>query len=201
MMTLPHYTKVKDRYCIAYFGNSKEYLVQLRLLRPLMEAKFPGTQIYLAAKADNMYLLEGLERTIDKETLRDKNRDFGYIRELNCDMSSHPIHNFLKENSISESVCDKTSKIPGPCGIFPEAYLPTRPLSDNEILQLRSFVARQGYQPKIGGKIEDLTWVIGPENEHVFGAASLGIRTTLIENGLGTDLFKQMFPKAETKKL
>ena len=80
MIPLPEYVKIKDNYCIAYFGFSKEYLVQLRLLRPCMEAAFPGIQIYLCSRDDLTYLFKDEPRTLNKSTLMDNKKQFAYIR-------------------------------------------------------------------------------------------------------------------------
>lgn len=188
MISFLHYSKIKDKYCIAYFGNANEYLVQLKLLRPILEQKFSGTKIYLACKPESMYLLEGEERILDKDTLSLKYRSFAHVRELTCNMKTHPIENFLKESEIKNYViCEKSECNSEKTVIFPKGCLPTKSINPAE------------YNAQIEGNFMDAGHVIGVENEQLFLAASMGIKTTLINTGKGVNLFSKMFPNALIK--
>jgi len=198
MFTLPHYAKIKDNYCVAYYGNSKEYLTQLKLLRPIMEKQLPGIKVFIACRNDSIYLLKNEERILSKEELQTKKTDFAYIRELTCDMESHPIENFMKESNlpcgpIHTPVVDPIRH----CVLLTNGILPTKTLSASQIQKAIQYIQNKGFNPEINGSIETAGWVVGVENEHLFNAAANGKRTTLIPTGLGTELFKSMFPNGE----
>ncbi len=40
MISFIEYAKISDNYCICYFGYADEYLVQLRMLQPILEREF-----------------------------------------------------------------------------------------------------------------------------------------------------------------
>lgn len=195
---MPHYAKIKDRYCIAYFGSCNEYIVQLRLLRPIMERTFPGVQVYLACKDELLNtLLKNEERTLGREDLRTRRKDFAYVRELVCDGQSHPVEEFMRESGMP------LGPVPnkgwprdgfGNCVIYPQAFFPSKSLTDEQIRKIMDMARKQEYEPRVNGPIEDAEWVIGPENEQVFEAAAQGYKTTLVATGIGENLFKSMFP-------
>ncbi len=56
---------------------------------------------------------------------------------------------------------------------------------------------KAGYETEINGNLETAGWVIGVENRFIWEAAALGIKTTLIETGIGTNLYRKMFPQNE----
>lgn len=202
MFTLPHYAKIKDNYCISYFGNSKEYLVQLKLLRPIVETQLPGIKVFIACKNDSMYLLKNEERILNREELQERKTDFAYIREINCDMQTHPIEELMKESNlpcgpIETPVVEPTKR----CVLLTNAIFPTKTLTAKQIQEAISLITKNRFDVDINGSIESAGWVVGVENENLFLAAAMGIKTTLIPTGLGTNLFKSMFTKGEILNL
>lgn len=195
---LPYYAKIKDNYCVAYFGNSKEYLLQLKLLRPIMEAQLPGIKVYIACKSEAIYLLSGEERILTREDLQSKKNEFAYVRELSCDMQSHPIEEFMKESNLACGPIKITTPIIATtCVLLTNAILPTKTLSGKQIQAAIDYIKQKGCEPQINGSIENADWVVGVENEDLFQAAAMGKKVTLIPTGLGENLFHAMFPKAE----
>ena len=202
-MKFTHYSKVKDKYCIAYGGHCSEYLVQLRLLRPLLEKEFPGVDIYLSGRDDFLHLLHGEKYVIPYSKVKDRKREFGYLREL-VTGKGHPVLQFLQESGINDPVSVPTSPNHNKlCVLTTTAIPPTKPISEGQIAQLRSDAIYSGYQVLVDPEpsvLESAGWVIGVENPILFEAAGLGIRTTLVTTGIGEKLYKLMFPKGEIMK-
>lgn len=194
---LPEYAKIKDNYCIAYFGNNKEHLVQLKLLRPFMEKTFPGVKVYLACRDDCMYLLSEEDRILSKTELKDNKHLFGYVRELLCDMQSHPVESFMLESDIPcGPICEK-SNCYGDCVLLTNGVIPVKPLNGEQIKKAINYIRKNGYEPQINGDINRAGWVVGVESEQLYLAAALGKRVSLIPTGFGEKLFKKMFPQNE----
>lgn len=188
---LPTYAKIKDKYCITYFGNCNEYLVQLRLLRPVMEATFPGIQVYIAHKQSASHIFQNSERTLTREQLENNKHEFAYIRELVCDMEKHPIESFMLESDIP---LEPVSPIPTDgqrTFILTRGTLPTKSLTQKQI----ETVQRLAPGAEINGHIDGAGWVIGVEHEDLFEAAAKGIKTTLIKTGIGENIYKRLFPE------
>lgn len=163
-----------------------------------MEKQLPGIKVFIACKNDSMYLLRDEERILSGDDLRAKKADFAYIRELICDMESHPIENLMKESNLpcgplEVPVIDLTRH----CVLLTNGIFPTKTLSGDQIQKAIQHIQKNGYEPEINGSIESAGWVVGVENEQLFQAAAAGKKTTLIPTGLGTRLFKEMFPKGE----
>ncbi len=202
-MKYDHYAKICNRYCIAYGGHCPEYLVQLRLLMPSLEKEFPDVKIHLAARDDFLHLFKGHKRVIPYSQIRERKREFGYVREL-VTGNRHPVWLLLKESDIKPSI-----EIPNItngnrlCVITTKAAQPTKPMNERQISQYTAEATYSGYQVWVDpskGALESAGWVIGVENEILFEAAGMGIKTSLVPNGIGTQLYQLMFPKGEVLK-
>jgi len=194
MIPLPEYAKIKDKYCIAYFGNCDEYLVQLKFLRPIMEKTYPGIQVYLACKPSALEWLEGEENVV---TGTINHREFGYFRELRCDMRSHPVEAFMKESNIH---CGPVRAIPiaSPTKrgvIIQNGMLPTRSMSMDQILACRKFLFSKSCTIEMDGDIENADIVVGVESPKLFQAGANGTQVALVPTGFGENLFKSMYPR------
>jgi hypothetical protein len=198
---LPEYVKVKDKYCIAYFGHCDDYLVQLKLLRPIMEKSFPGIHVYIACKTSAMEHMEGEDNVVNIANPK----DYGYFRELRCDMASHPVEAFMKESGL-------------PCGpvrikpfatnskkrgvIVQNGMLPTRSLSMEQIIAARKFLFTKGcYNIEMDGNINEADVVLGVESAKLFQAGANGAQVFLVPTGFGENIFKCMYPKGTIIKL
>ena len=86
-----HYSEIKNRYCIAYFGPMAEYIIQLNALRPIIEKQFPRLELYLAIRNELLYLIEDRRKTILKSEIPNFKDKIAYIREIKSDFYTHPI--------------------------------------------------------------------------------------------------------------
>lgn len=201
MIPLPEYAKIKDNYCIAYYGNCKDFLIQLKVLRPFMESKFPGVKVFISCKDEFTYLFSNEPRIITKTELKDNRKQFGYIRELVCDMKSHPIEDFMNESEIP---CGPVEVVNKPdsnkCVILTNGVLPTKTLTAEQIKKAIKYAENKGFIPEINTSIDGAKYVIGVENEQLYEAAVKGSQVCLISTGLGENLFKKMFPDNEITK-
>jgi hypothetical protein len=201
MIALPDYAKVKDNYCIAYFGHSKEYIVQLRLLRPIMETSFPGIKVYLSCKDQYMYLLKNEERIVSETDLLKNKKQYAYIREITCDMTKHPIEQFMLESDMPcGPIRDQDTHfdmLNGSCTLLTSCNPPTRSLNGFYIQKAIQFIRQKGCEPVLNKSIDAFDWIIGVENDALYEAAAMGKRVTLISTGLGENLFRSMFPRAQ----
>ena len=203
MIHLPEYAKIKDNYCVAYLGHSKEYVVQLRLARPFVERELPGTQVFICCRDEYMYLLNGEERILAKSELQSKRSGFAYVRELLCDMRSNPVEQLLSESDIPYGEvanpryepCD--AKV---CRVFHFGQAPVRSLDGGELQRLINYAERRfpgRVSVETGGRISEGEWVLGVECDSVWEAASKGMPATLVSTGFGENMFRKMFPKCE----
>jgi hypothetical protein len=94
-MSIPFemYCKIKNKYCLAYFGRDETTLRKLIEIRPLIELKFPELQIFISC-TDTLYgLLENKENIIAESYLRPF--DYGHIRILQ--LTDKPLETLIKE--------------------------------------------------------------------------------------------------------
>ena len=197
MISLTEYAKIKNKYCIAYFGHSKEYIIQLRLLRPLMEKKFPDIEIYLSSKDDMTYLFRNEPRTLSKTDLLENKKQFAYINEISYNGKNHPIEKFMEDSEIKiEPIVSEVSNF-GNAVLFSQGSYPNKKLCYNKIKSIINYVESRNCKVDINQPFENYSWVIGIENEQVYEAAALGKKITLIPTGIGENLFKMMFPCTE----
>lgn len=212
-----YYAKIRNNYCISYYGLIPEYVVMLRLLRPYMNKLYPELRIFISCRDEIMYLLEEEPDIIGYSEIHDRKNDFAYIREINTSINPpHTIeslvHDSLPGFKPTLTIVDATSRR---CLICPDGALPTRSYSDSN--KLREFAESRGYKTTIVGSdihpgtakvdvrpgneklkfLNDTDWVLGVENEFLFEAVRRGIKTTLIQTGFGGNLYKLLNPKAE----
>lgn len=193
------YSKIKDKYCITYLGSCDEYLIQLKLLRPLLEAKYPGLEIYICSKNNSYDLIADEPKTLKYSDLKEHQNQFAYVRNISYEEYAHPIESLLTEcGLVRYSITNCNKDLTNLCGIYSQGIYPTKSLNTDQIKKLCRYISDRGFVPVVDKP--DLTgigWAIGVENQFMFLAGAKGLKTTLISTGLGTNLFKTMFPSAE----
>jgi hypothetical protein len=103
-MYLTNYVKIKDNYCLCYFGNNKEHVMWLKYVRPMLEKTHPDINIYLATNERLFSLLEGENRVLRRQDLTRKEKlNFAHIRELKQDVNSdvNVVEEFIKECGLN----------------------------------------------------------------------------------------------------
>jgi hypothetical protein len=202
MIPLPEYAKIKDKYCIAYNGYSKEYIVQLRLLRPIMEKTFPGIMVYLSCRDEHMYLLKNEERIISRNSLKENKNNFAYIREIYCNLIQHPIESFMNESDIKINTnLNKIVGIPSSCVLLTTCVPPVKPLTSTQINKIIDYLSKKGLKPAINQPIDEFDLVVGVECDQLYEAGAKNKDLILIPTGFGENLFKSMFPWAQIIKI
>lgn len=217
----PEYVKIKDNYCCCYLGNTAEYVVQLKLLRPYIEKQLPGVRLYLSCRNSFFYLLEDEPRCLPANELNDYRRTFAYIRELSF-KTKHPVLEFMEESQLEiPAIAQPVTKQGGLALICPEGMQPTKCLTPEQVSSLTKQVERMGYSPVVLGSdthsvlsisqrphghskwdyIRMASFVAGVENEYLFLAAARGVDTLLVPTGVGAELYKKMFPNNKVQKI
>jgi len=193
---LTTYADIKNNYCICYFGQCDEYIVQLRYLRPYIENFMPGLKIHIGYRDNVEYLLEGEERIMSKSSFKKQKKNFAHINQLKCNMTEHPIYKLLKDSNINVSFNNKEEHTIK-CVIVAKGTVPTNHLTKEQIARETSKAEAAGYQVSLDGNIEGAGYVVGVESVQLFEAAFKGIKTALIPTGLGTELYKSLFPQGK----
>lgn len=199
MIPFTKYADIKDRYCICYFGPNDEYLFLLKILKPIIEKKFQNLKITIGCKDDKVNFFEIKDDFLKMSDLRSKRFDFGYIRELKFNGTEHPIEALIKECQINECAVatalqeDYNNK----CVIITQGNYPTLSLDKRKLNILEKIAKEEGFDPVIDENVKGAGFVMGVESYGLFEAASRGVRTLLWPTGLGTNLYKLMFPKGE----
>ena len=200
-MSLPFvkYCEIKDKYCLVYLGSSKEYLVQLRLLIPQIEEQIKGIEIHVCCRDEYINILKS-DKTLPYSQINFNQNKFAHIRELkyNTETREHPILSLIKESSIEiKPIINKENNKSKKCKIVSTGILPIQNI--NSIDNIKTKAANMGFVVS-EEDYKNAELVIGVESEEVFESAAMGKRTILIESGVGTELFKKMFPLCEIWK-
>ena len=204
MIRFTDYASIKDNYCLCYFGQADEYLVQLRLLLPSFAAAFPGLNIFLCAKDHCLHHLRDCGYVLPLSRLKEYKPILAHVKELRSDGQEHPVAAFVAECGLTDvavSVTAETARA-AVCGIYPKSSFPTKDMTKEQIDAVARVARAAGYAAAIEPpNWQDLGWVIGTENVPVFEAAAAGIKTSLVETGLGGELFKKLFPSQKLLRL
>ena len=191
----PSYSKIRNRYCVAYYGPCVEYVLQLLYLRSAIEKELPGLELYISCRDDCRCFVSD-NKVIFASEINERKREVAYLRELRCDLETHPVWQWIQESQLTlkfleppqpKNIATKT------CAICTKAILPTKPIPDMD--KLIKWVTGRGFS--ISEDMAEVDWVVGTENEQLFAAAIRGIKTTLVPTGLGTELYKRLFPIGE----
>jgi hypothetical protein len=198
MLEFSQYSKIKDHYCICYFGPSDTYLLQLKLLKPVMERHFEGLKIFIGCRDEKINMLSDCQDVLKVTELKSRRCEFAHINELRFDMKNHPVEQFMIDTGIKDWTVDCTIKPEHSrkAVIIATGEYPTRNLEVREIEQQQRFLKSEGYDVEVNQSINGAGLVVGVESHALFEAASKGVRTRLIPRGVGTRLYKQMFKDA-----
>lgn len=197
MLEFEKYAKIKDHYCICYFGPSDEYLLQLKLLKPIIESQFLGIKVFFGCRDEKIHLFDD-QNVMKVSEIKVKRYDFAHINELRFDGLQHPVEQFIKNSGITDCCIVtnepiKTKK----CVIITTGQHPTKNLQQKEVDALKKLATEDGYDVEIDTNVESAGLVMGVESYLLFEAASKGIKTKLVPRGMGTNLYKRMFSDAE----
>lgn len=196
MISFESYSKIANNYCVCYFGNSDEYLVQLKLLKPIIEKEFQDLNVYIGCKDEKLDLLEGCNQTLKLTELKIRKNNFAYISELRCNGSTHPIEDFLIGAKIANfAIQPQDQQKTQRCVIVTKSSFPTNPLERAKIEKLKSMATSNGMYCELDSDIKGAGMVVGVESVQICQAAARGIETILIPTGVGTRLYRSLFPK------
>ncbi|MCK9459697.1 MAG: hypothetical protein M0R80_08665 [Proteobacteria bacterium] len=195
-LAFPSYSKIKNRYCVAYYGPCREYVLQLLYLRSAIEKELPGLELYISCSDDCRCFIPDNTKIIFASEIGDRKKEVAYLRELRCDLETHPVWQWIQESKLTLKFLEPpqtkniTKKI---CAICTKANLPTKSMPDVD--KLIKWVISKGFS--VSENVSEADWVVGTENEQLFVAAIQGVKTTLVPTGLGTELYKRLFPSGE----
>lgn len=195
-MEFSKYCKIKNNYCICYFGSADEYLLQLKFLKPIIEQYYKGIKIFIGCIDEKISIIEKFDEKFKMSEFKLKRYDFSHIKEIKFNGRNHPIEEFLEKSEIKQFVvCNKLNEeYSTKCVIVTKGNYPTNSLENYKIDKLKKIARQNGFDPVLDESINDAGLVMGVESYNLFLAASKGIKTTLVPTGLGTRLYKNMFP-------
>lgn len=199
MIPFTDYARISNNYCLCYFGRSTEYLLQLIYLMPYIQDRLSGLNIYLCAKDEDFHIIELYPLSIKRSELNDYKPLLGYIKELVYE-NIHPIQGIINELDIKNYVVQNqcNSRSISKCYIAKHSHYPTKDLNNQQIEHIKKMIANEGYEIT---DTCDFDWIIGVECPLLYKSAESSIRSTLIDNGLGSKLFKNMFPFCDIKSI
>ena len=194
MIKFADYAKIANNYCVCYFGNSDEYLVQLRLLKPLLEKQFPDMMLYIGCRDDKTHLLKDCPHVLKLTELKIRKNDFAHISEIRYNGTTHPIEDFL----IGAKITNFAIPVPKPekterCVIITAGSFPTKPLEKTKIDQLKKIAHSKRMICELDANVDNAGLVMGVESVGLCESAAQGIETILIPTGTGVRLYKSLF--------
>jgi hypothetical protein len=196
---LKQFVASRNKYCFAYFGQSNDYILLLKTLRPFMESAFKGTQIYIACSDESYYLLQDEPRVVKKSSFN--KGDYCYVDNFNCDFNSHPVERIMSESKLEIPVIRRSPKDHGnTVYLYTKGILPTKSLSDKQTESIVRIYKSNGKVCLVDQKHDGKSQICSVESEIFVTCALAGIDCTLVETGTGKNLLKRMFPDMRTIK-
>lgn len=98
MSTIPYndYVKLKNKYCVQYYGVEEHFLIQLIKLKSKIKLKYPEIDLYISCKDE--FHQKYINDTIPKS--KTFNNQYAYVRKITYNNVSNPIELFAKESNI-----------------------------------------------------------------------------------------------------
>ena len=195
-MLLSNYQKVYRNYCISYLGDNFLYPVILSNLRNNLEKKYENLNIFYCYDKIVYDKFKKKKNVISKSYLTNNPRFFGFIYELNENLTSSTIEtlidfenlkfNFKKNSSSSKkALLIKKNNITS--------------LTEKEIEIIKIKMLQKGFYTvdKIE-TIKEIGAVVGLESPELFSAAFFGIPTFLFnKNSIHINVYKKLFVNQE----
>jgi len=94
---LTHYVRIKNNYCVGYFGSDKNVILKLIKSRPIIEKELPGVRIYIACNEEMSEILAGEVRVVYGPEVYDLRDKVAHFRELELDET---VEDLLNESNI-----------------------------------------------------------------------------------------------------
>lgn len=199
MISFEQYSKICNNYGICYFGYADEYLLLLKLVRPILESNFPNLNIFIGSRDEASHYLADAKNTLKVSELKIKRPYFAHIRELQFDGYTHPIEDLLNEGNIRFTPLhfENQENISNICSIITSSCFPTKDLNQDQIDAAKLYARSQGFDPQLNADVCKSGMVIGVESVPLVEALILGKRTLLIPTGVGENIFKKIFANIE----
>jgi hypothetical protein len=193
MMRLDSYIQTKDIYGLCYLGPSEEYLIQLDALRPYLEKQFPDIQLVLICRDKSLSRFSHLRNICGISDVQCQYQELKYDG-----MGKHPVEMMLKDCGIVSYPIEMAASLRTTrCVIITRGNHPTKPLTMPQIEKLTKMGRDEGYEVEVDANIATAGLVMGVESLELFQAALAGVETRLVPTGVGTRLYKTMFPQSE----
>lgn len=180
----PHYAKIKNKYCISYPGNCYEYVLILQHFLPYLEPQYPEIEIYLYFKNYEK------DSTISEKELT-SNKIHTYC--VNYNFQEHPIEIFMKSSEVNIPILASVNEnLNKKCFVIRKNSSHAKNITENQYEKIKEIMIQNNLIES--NSQEQCDWIIGIEGPEIFNAALSGKHISLVNNGLGTGLFKSMFP-------
>jgi hypothetical protein len=199
MIAFKDYAKIKNNYCLCYFGQCDEYLLILDFLRPKILEKFPGINFFIGCKDSSCDVLKNSDYVLSKTSLKVKKREFAHINEIHNKSDGHSIEDLLKDCDIEDYTLRENVDEPKTVKavIVNESSFPTSPMIESQLNRAEKIAEAKGFEVAFDGDWENSGLVIGVESPELVRAAMLGIPTIIADTGVGTNFYKKLFPSME----
>jgi len=199
MIAFEDYSKIKNNYCLCYFGQCNEYLILMELLRPRIELAFPGMNFYIGCRDESIQFLQTRDKVLAVTELKLRKNEFAHIKELKYEDGIHPIQKILVDSDITNIILrhDFDDQDSGKAVILTHSTYPTNPMNSRQIDIARRVAESRGLEVEISDQWKNSGLIIGVESPELVLAAYSGIPTILVETGIGSSFYKNLFPSME----
>jgi hypothetical protein len=193
MIPFTKYAKIKDNYCVAYLGLCNEYLLLLNYFVPKLEVLYPGINIYLCCRDEYLPILTH-PRSFPISLLKQKKEELVYVKEIVYDGNGHPIETFLIQSGLTISPVPIATPVRTTRAvILTKGNFPTNNLNTQETEWLMLKSKEMGFTPELDVPVDNAGYVLGVECYEMYRAGFAGIKTALVNNGVGTEFYKKLF--------
>lgn len=193
MISYERYAQVFDKICITYFGLCDEYLILLAWMRESVK----DVEVTIAGRNTEWISDDSLVMT--EEEFRKSSNRWSVVCDVKVNPSRpHSLYQFTEGIEFVKKPARSAGNI---FSISPFSEFPTRNMDKSQVDVYVAEARRRGYAPAVLDRsmpvkaqkeiINSSAAVVGVESPALFYAARNGIKTILVDNGIGSDLYKK----------
>lgn len=101
MISFEQYVKIKDNYCIGYFGPELSYVLEIADAIPFIEKEVPGVKIFLSCRDEFCAKISDKSKVVPVSLLKSQRYEFAYVRDMKYDGKLTPAKVLLRECGAS----------------------------------------------------------------------------------------------------
>ena len=192
MVSINFLSKIKDNFAVIYGGKDPTVAAKLVVLKSNILKKYPRLNLWYVFDEQIQKQFPEFPLVINFETYEEYKNNFTKSQILESDPKKDILVEFCENNDVEMFVAKtkfaKHTKV---------AVVTKNLTTDITKKCLNMFVNNVDFNPDLSNSIDVYSTIVGKESVDLVACAARGKKVYLVENELGCNSFRKMFPDSE----